>query len=483
MAYAYLMHCELLIGGTLQGGACDSSTGKSQVYSPYDGHLVGTAAEGDWTHMDSALESASDAFESFRSSPVLERQAILRRSAALVRERQDELAKLLTNEVGKPIQFSRGEVERLALTFELAADYLSQHGGEVYPTGFDSRGGSYRCIVERFPVGPVLAIVPYNWPYNLAAHKIAPAIAAGNTVVVKPSGRAPLTTMTLAHIVHEAGAPDGVINVVNVDSRHAQRACEDDRVKFISFTGSDAVGWKLKELGFKKKVSLELGGDAHAIVMPDFDLAAAADRIAYGSFGYAGQICISTQHVLVHREVLEPFKEQLIRATQETPFGDPTDENVVCGPMIDSDDADRVMEWLEEALEAGAELLAGGNRVGNIIEPTLVWGAPKGSRLSEREIFGPVITLRSFDDLDEAIEIVNASRYGLQAGVFTHDVRVAEKAFRGLDVGGVVIGDFAAMRFDNMPYGGVKQSGFGREGIAFAYEEMTEPRVMLVKTD
>lgn len=475
------VHSQMLVGGHFIGGPCDQSVPKQVVKEPGGGRLVGTAAEGSWTEADAALDAAVRAFETWRNSPRRERQALLRRIAAMVRERSEELAWLLCREVGKPITWSRGEVTRLGLTFDLAADLLVSYGLEQLAVDYDPRGDRHRCLVERFPIGPILGIVPYNWPYNLAAHKLAPPIATGNTVVLKPSRQSPISTLELARLIHDAGCPPGVLNAVNVSSDVAQRMAQDVRVAMLSFTGSPAVGWKLKELLPSKRVSLELGGNAYAIVCEDADLDWATERIVAGGFGYAGQICIAIQHVLADARIYEELRGRLIEATLRCPTGDVEDEATICGPLISEEAANKVESWVSEAVQGGAQVSAGGRREGALMWPTLVEGTPPDARLSCEEVFGPVITLAPFKDLDEAIAQVNSSGYGIQTGLFTADLRIADKAFRELNVGGVIVGDYPTLRFDAMPYGGVKKSGFGREGVRYAMDEMTELKTLVLR--
>lgn len=477
------MNCEMLIDGRFVGGR-----GSQTIHAPFDGAPVGTAAQGTQDHLRAAVDAAHGAYQTWRRAPRRDRQALLRRIAALVRERSDELVDVLTREVGKPVVWSEGEVARLALTFEDAADEVSRFGLEQMPVDMDSRGDGYRLTVERFPIGVILGIVPYNWPFNLAAHKLAPALATGNTIVLKPSRQAPLSTLTLARLIHEAGCPAGVVNAVNVPGDEVLPVAKDPRVKMVSFTGSPAVGWNLKRELAEKRVALELGGDATAIVAEDADLDWAVSRIVPGKFGYAGQICISIQHVLVHRSRYKAARERLAAGTRDCPFGDPQDRRTVCGPLISADAANKVREWIKEALDRGGRLLAGSSGApdssggGTLVPPTLIEDVPPDARLACREVFGPVLTLAAYDTLDEAIARVNASDYGIHCGIFTTDLRNADKAFREIEVGGVIVNDYPTLRFDNMPYGGVKQSGFGREGVHYAMEEMTEPKAMLVRT-
>lgn len=477
-----MLHREMLINGHFVGGDCDQAVPKAVIKAPYDRKVVGTAAEGGWNELRIAIESADDAFKTWRKSPRRERQALLRRIASAVRERTDELVEILSKEVGKPVASSRGEVMRLALTFDYAADLLTTWGQESMPVDMDPRGDGYRCTVDRFPIGAIFCIVPYNWPYNLAAHKIAPALATGNTVVIKPSPLAPLSTYTLARIIHEAGCPPGVVNALLCEPDVAEKGLRDPRIKMLSFTGSAPVGWHLKEVLSDKKVTLELGGDASAILCEDADFGWAIPRVVAGAYAYAGQVCISIQHVLIHESRYAEAKHLLIEQTKACKTGDPMDAEVVCGPLISEKAADKVEAFLQEATGKGAVILAGGKRSGNLIEPTLVENVPDEVKLSCEEVFGPVLTLRSYTHLDEAFALVNSSPYGIHAGIFTHDLRLAERAFQALDVGGVIVNDYPTLRFDNMPYGGVKRSGFGREGVRYAMDDMTEPKVMLTRT-
>ena len=474
---------ELLVDGSFIGGPCDSSVPKSPVVSPWDGRTVGSVAEGIWQHMDAALAAASGAFPAWARTPRYERAALLRNAARLIREHADLLAETAVAEIGKPVTLALGEVARCALTFDLSASLLDSLVNEAPSADIEPRGAGHWAIVERFPRGVVLAITPYNWPYNLAAHKVAPCLAAGNTVVLKPSGHSALCGAVFARVLHAAGFPPGVVNSVNCEPTTAERAASDPRTKMVSFTGSEAVGFHLRSVVTDKPVALELGGDASAIVMPDADLGFVAERCALGGYGYAGQVCISVQHVLVHEAVFAAAEEMLAHATQACPTGDPGLPETVCGPLIIASAADRVTPWIDEAVAGGARIVAGGGREGNVVRPTLLADVPSGSKLSCEEVFGPVVTLEPFSSIEEAIERVNSSRFGLQAGVFTSDLKVATRMFRELEVGSLVVGDYPTLRLDNMPYGGVKRSGMGREGVRSTYEEATEPRLMLVRPD
>jgi acyl-CoA reductase-like NAD-dependent aldehyde dehydrogenase len=469
-------HEQMLIVGAFVG-----SDRRSEIRAPYDGQVVGSVPNGDWQSADAALEAASEAFKSWRKSTPETRTALLKRISELVREREAVLVDVLTREVGKPLKWSQGEVNRLALTFDLAASLTDREPLPV-DLDYDPRGKDFEAEVRRYPIGVIVGIVPYNWPLNLAAHKLAPALATGNTIVLKPSNQAPISTLMLVRLIHEAGCPPGVVNAVVVHSNISERMALDERVAMLSFTGSPAVGWELKRKLVHKKVTLELGGDASVIVHSDADLDWAVERIVWGKYGYAGQICISVQHVLCQARVYERFREKLVRAVIQCPSGDPCDPITVCGPLISSDAADKVQSWIAEAELLGAKLLAGGRRTGNLIEPTLLEDVPPSSHLGCQEAFGPVLTLSSYDEPAEAIGRVNKSQYGIHCGLFTHDPAFISRASEDLEVGGVVINDVPTIRFDALPYGGVKLSGFGREGVRYAMEEMTEPKSIVIRT-
>lgn len=462
----------------LLGGQWLAGEGKRESRAPYDGARLGDVACAGPGQVEEAVRRALEGFQSFRRVPAHVRRSILLKSAELIERHRARLVELLAREAGKPVMFASGEVTRMKLTFELAAAELTRFGGEMVPVDFDPRAEHCQCLARRFPVGVIAAIIPYNWPYNLAAHKIAPALATGNTLLIKPASATPLCTLALGEILLEAGVPAGVISILPCDAALAQRWVEDDRVAMVSFTGSPPVGWHLKKIAGKKKVSLELGGNAALAVHEDADLDQAVQKAVMGGYGYAGQVCISVQRVLVHRPVYDVFREKLTRATKECPTGDPFHPNVVCGPLIDATNADRVEAWIREAEEQGARILAGGCRTGNLVSPTLLDRVNPAMRVCKEEIFGPVMVLEPYADWEEMLRKVNDSVFGLQAGVFTRDSGRIRQAFETLEVGGVIVNDFPTLRVDNFPYGGIKNSGFGREGVRYAMEEMTEWKVL-----
>jgi acyl-CoA reductase-like NAD-dependent aldehyde dehydrogenase len=473
------VHQELLINGVFIGGPCDQSIGKTQHSAPYDDKLVGTAAEAGWSEVTAAIDAAETAYESWQFSSPNTRADLLHRVASLVRERFTELAELMAKEIGKPITQAEAEVTRVAITFELAAKLALQNHTREIDISQDSRSQNLHVTSTRVPVGPILAIVPYNWPLNLAAHKIAPALAAGNTVVVKTPSMGALCTLALGRIIHEAGCPDGVVNVLNTVPALTQKAALDPRIRLLSFTGSPQVGWMLKELLPKKRVSLELGGDATAVIAPDADIEDAVQKLVPGAFAYAGQICISLQHILCHESQYQEFREKFTRATESVRTGNPMDRTVTCGPLITTEAADKALELIEDAETHGATLLSGGHRIGNIIEPAIIENPTRKMRIGIEEAFAPLVTLQSYSTDDQAIHWINSSQFGIHAALFTQDHARIQTYFNELEIGGLIINNTPSLRFDAMPYGGVKNSGFGREGVANTFHEMTEDKVLI----
>jgi acyl-CoA reductase-like NAD-dependent aldehyde dehydrogenase len=479
-------HHELLINGHFIGGPCDQSIGKMVVYAPWDGSVAGTAAEAGWPEVSAALDAAEEAFQTWRKTSGQERAKILNRIAEIIAERADELIDLLTVEVGKPKALSLGEVTRLRLTFELAAKAALKMQREAYDISHDARSKGAQAFVESVPIGPVLGIVPYNWPFNLAAHKVAPALAAGCTITLKASSRAPMCTLALARICHEAGVPAGVVNAIACENTLAERACLDPRVKKVSFTGSPKVGWMLAEKLGRKPLTLELGGNASAILFADANLDSAVEKLVNGAFAYAGQICISVQHIWVHESVYEAFKSRFAEAVKACRFGNPR-LDTVSGPLIDNEAATKVREWVQEAVEKGAKVVAvsenateGADRP-SVVPPTVLENVSSDTKLACQEVFGPVVTLGSFSSLEEVIQKVNSSEYGIHAAAFTQDESAVETLFSELEVVGLVINDSPSLRFDNLPYGGVKRSGLGLEGVEFAIREMTRSKSLVLR--
>jgi glyceraldehyde-3-phosphate dehydrogenase (NADP+) len=452
---------------------------KLAVFSPWSGEPVGEvslAGEGEW---EAAIAAAQKAAVTFKALSSLERREMLARLAAGVQARQEELAQTIMAEGGKPIIYARGEMARGVLTLSLAAEEAARLSGEVIPLDSIAASKGRWGIARRFPLGPVLGISPFNFPFNLVAHKVGPALAAGNPIIIKPPSATPLTSLKLAEIYGQAGLEPGGLQVLPSPSQIAEKYVADDRLKALSFTGSAAVGWRLKSLAGRKKVILELGGNAACIVDADADLEWAAQRAAFGAFYHAGQVCIAIKRLLVHQDIYEAFKEIFLKTVQEKIVsGDPRREETVIGPLIDREAAAKVRQLVQEALAGKARLAAGGLGEGNLMPATVLENVTRDLRVWQEEVFGPVVVLVRFADFAQALEMANDTIYGLQAGVFTRNLNHAWRAFETLEVGGVIINDSPAFRVDNMPYGGVKASGFGREGLRYAMEELTELRLL-----
>ena len=451
-----------------------------EIRSPYDGTPLATVFQGTADHAERAIQSAVRAFGSTRRLPAFERQRVLRSIAQHITSRKEDFARTLAQESGKPLKQARIEVERGIFTFIVAAEETTRIPGEYLSLDWQQFTSGRWGIVRRFPIGPIAGITPFNFPLNLVAHKVAPAIAAGCPIILKPAPQTPLTAFLLAEAVEQAGLPDGAFNVLPLSNEDAGLLVTDDRIKLISFTGSAAVGWDIKRRAGKKKVVLELGGNAGVIVHGDTDLAWAAERCVTGGFSYAGQTCISVQRILVERPAFTKFRDLLIAGVSKLKVGDPMDDATDLGPLIRESDAIRATQWVQEAVQDGATLLCGGKRRGSVMEPTVLTGTRPDMKVNCQEIFGPVVTLEGYDDFAQALRLINESPYGLQAGVFTRDAARIFQAFEELEVGGVIAGDVPSFRIDHMPYGGVKDSGLGREGLRYAIEDMTEPRLLVM---
>jgi acyl-CoA reductase-like NAD-dependent aldehyde dehydrogenase len=453
--------------------------GTDPVRLPFTGETAALAAQGTPRDLHRAIEAAQAGFKAMRAMPRHARRDLLVRIADVLARDRHDLATDLARSCGKPITQALGEVDRAVMTFSFAADEARRFGGEAVPLDVDPRTVGYTGLVHRFPVGPISAITPFNFPLNLLAHKVAPAIAVGSALVVKPPPQCPQLAFRLGRLMSECGLPPGAYNVLHLPIPVAEQLATDPRFAMLTFTGSPTVGWHLKNVAGKKKVCLELGGNAAAVVHEDTaDLDWTAQRLALGAFAYAGQVCIKVQRLLVHRPIFDRFVEKLVAASAALPAGDPLDPKTVVGPMIDGAAADRVQAWTEEAVAAGARVLLQPRRTGNVLTPGLLADVPGDAKVSCKEIFGPVSIVAPYTDWADALTQVNDSDFGLQAGVFTRDVNRIFQAFQGLEVGGVIANDFPTLRVDNYPYGGVKDSGFGREGVRYAMEEMSEPRML-----
>jgi acyl-CoA reductase-like NAD-dependent aldehyde dehydrogenase len=451
-----------------------------EVLAPYDRAVVGGSYRATAVHAEAAVRAAQRAFQITRKMAGYERQAILRAISEGIGKRREEFAHLIALEAGKPIRTARAEVDRAVFTFAVAAEEATRIGGEWLPLDWQASTAGRAGIIRRFALGPILAITPFNFPLNLVAHKVAPAIAAGCTTVLKPAPQTPLTSLLLAEVCEQAGLPAGALNVLPLANQEAEKLVGDDRLKMLTFTGSVPVGWALKGKSGKKKVTLELGGNAAVIVHCDADVDVAADRCVVGGFSYAGQSCISVQRIYVQRSIQEQFLARLLAGVRKLQVGDPLNEATDVGPMISEEAARRAASWIEEAVAGGAKLHAGGKREGAVLQPTVLTNVRAEMKVSCEEVFAPVVIIESYDEFGDAIRRVNDSPFGLQAGVFTRDSKLLFSAFENLEVGGVIVGDMSAFRIDHMPYGGVKDSGIGREGLRYAIEEMTEPRILVL---
>lgn len=453
-----------------------------EVRSPWDQGLVGKVTIATRADAREAVNHAGASLRRTRSKPRWKRREILEDIAASLIEQKDRFAQLIMAEAGKPIRLARAEVDRAVLTFKTAAEEAARLGGESIPLDLTEGNENRWGLVQRFPVGPVLAITPFNFPLNLVAHKAAPAIAAGCPILIKPSPQTPFTALALGEVILKAGWPEEALAVLplsNTDT--AWLAEKEDRIKLVSFTGSAKVGWEIKAHSGKKRVVLELGGNAALIVHGDHrDLDGAAERTAHAAFGYAGQSCISVQRVFVDKNIFQTFLWKLVECAGKLVIGDPADDATEVGPLIRPADAERVEAWIKDAVQGGARLIAGGERNGSTVTPAILTGTKPGMKIRDEEVFGPVVIVEPYADFEEALAEVNHSRFGLQAGLLTRDAGRILTAYRELEVGALIVGDTPAWRLDPMPYGGVKDSGLGREGIRSAIEEMTEPRMLVM---
>jgi glyceraldehyde-3-phosphate dehydrogenase (NADP+) len=457
-----------------------AETDTYDVKSPYDGSVVGVARRASPEDVERAIARAVEAFEQTRHLASWQREQILDAVSNGIAARREELAETIAGEAGKPLKTARLEVDRATFTFKVAAEEAKRIYGEIVPLDWLPGNENRRGEVRRVPVGVVAGISPFNFPLNLVSHKVAPALAAGCPILLRPATQTPLTALKLEEIVADTDWPDGAFAVLPCTTETARPLVEDDRIKKLTFTGSPQVGWALKERAGRKRVTLELGGNAAVIVAADADVEWAAERVAWGGFTYAGQTCISVQRVYVHQSVYDRFLAELIPRVEALKVGDPLDPETDVGPLIDTANADRVEEWLDEARGAGAEVLTGGVREDNVWRPTVLANADERLRVSCEEVFAPVLTVAPFADVDDAIAAADRGEFGLQGGIFTNDLRVVDKAFDRIAVGGLVVNDVPTFRIDHMPYGGVKSSGLGREGLRYAIEEMTELKLLAI---
>lgn len=464
----------------LVAGQWKGSDDTFEVSSPYDGSLVATVATPTEADVETAVAAAGDAFDVTRKLPVHARADALMHISRRLAERGEEIAEVIAREGGKPLRWAKVEAARAVSTFRWAAEECRREGGQLMRLDTEASLGTRIGMIRRFPLGPVLAITPFNFPVNLVAHKLAPALAVGAPIVVKPATKTPLGALLLGELFCETDLPEGMLSVLPIGGSEAGDLAKDDRFAKISFTGSSQVGWDLKQAAPKKAVTLELGGNAGVIVHSDADLDRSAQRIAFGGYYQAGQSCIAVQRVLVHEDVADEFASKLTSEVEKLKTGDPMDRETDVGPIIDHDALERISEWVDEAVQSGAQVLVGGKREDPFYMPTVLTNTTDQMKVRCEEIFGPVVTLGTYSDFEDALAEVNSSRYGLQAGVFTKDVDRIMLAHRELQVGGLIQNDVSSFRADQMPYGGTKDSGSGREGLRSAMDEMTEPRILVL---
>ncbi len=464
------------------GGRAQSPNADLDVMDKYTGRLATRVALADARTIDQAIEWAHRAAPAMAAMKPYQRQQVLQYCVAEFTERREELAMSLCIEAGKPIADAEGEVGRLIDTFRVAAEEAVRIGGETIPLEISARATGYRGMTQRVPLGPCAFISPFNFPLNLVAHKIAPAIAAGCPFVLKPASATPVGALIIGEVLSQAGLPEGAFSILPCPRDGADQLVTDARLKLLSFTGSDAVGWQLKAKAGKKKVVLELGGNAACIVDETADLDDAAERLVIGAFYQSGQSCISVQRILIQASVYDALRDRLVSRVERLPAGDPKERSTFIGPLIAEKEALRLQAWIAEAVEAGGRVLCGNQRNGAILTATLLEDVPADQKICREEAFGPAAVFSRFTDFGQALAQVNDSRYGLQAGLFTRDLYRAQQAWDHLEVGAVIVGDIPSWRVDHMPYGGVKDSGLGREGLRYAIEDMTEIRLLVIRT-
>ena len=452
---------------------------KLEVRCPFDNNIVGMVNKANQNYINASIRKTEQAFKISKKIPAHNRSEILKNIAKDIIERSEELSETLALECGKNINFARGEVQRAYQTFTIASEECKRIYGEYYSLDSVKQGENKSALVKRFPVGPTLGITPFNFPLNLVAHKVAPSLAVGNPIIIKPSSLAPISALNLAEIASKY-VPDGMLSVLPCKGSVIKRAIRDPRIKMISFTGSPSIGWRLKEICGQKKICLELGGNAGLILDKDCDIEEALNKAIIGAFAYAGQVCIHTQRIYVHEEIYLNFVSKFVEKAQALKSGNPLDDKNFLNPMITEEEAIRSENWVNEAVDNGAKLLCGGKRIDNDFQATILTDTKSDMKVEANEVFAPVVTLKSFQNFKDAIDMVNNSTYGLQAGVFTNNMKNVLFAFENLEVGGVIINNVPTFRVDQMPYGGIKNSGYGREGVKYTMEEMTELKLLVL---
>jgi len=452
------------------------------INNPYNGSLVAKVCQAGSKEVTEALDSACRAFTALKSFPGHMKAKGLGRIATTIEQRREEFARTICSEAGKPILDARREVDRAVQTFRIASEESVRIPGEVIPMDRSPGMENHHGIAKRFPIGPVLGITPFNFPLNLVAHKVAPCLAVGNPIVIKPPPQTPLTSLLLGEVILDSGFPSGTFSVIPCSNVLAESLVQDSRVQALSFTGSAAVGWMLKAKAGKKRVLLELGGNAGVVIEPDAEIDTAVHRCITGGFGYSGQTCVSVQRILVQESIYEPFLEKLIDNVRQLPSGDPGKEETVVGPLINQAAVERLRGWLGEAVSQGAQIRTGGTFRDAVLAPTVLTDVRPHMKVSCEEVFGPVVTVSPYGKFEEAIHQLNDSAFGLQAGIFTQDINKIFRAYHELEVGAVLANEIPSFRADHMPYGGVKDSGLGREGVRYAIQEMTELKLLVIKS-
>lgn len=461
------------------GGSFAETTSALDVINPYSQQLVATTFRAGAGELETAITKAQNVREELKNLPAYQRYAILMQIAGEIKSNRRHLAGVLCRESAKPLRYALGEIDRAAQTFIVAAEESKRLPREYMSLDWTIPGEHKEGIVKYFPVGLIAGIAPFNFPMNLAVHKLAPAIAAGCPVILKPASSTPLSTLELAKIIDATALPKGAVSILPMDRNAGNQLVTDERFKLLSFTGSPAVGWEMKKNAGKKKVVLELGGNAAVIITPSASLEDAVPKAVAAGFSYSGQICIHAQRFFVHESVFDTFTGKFIASAKKLKQGDPENPDTDISAMIDEENALRVEQWVNDAVKQGAELLLGGKRNGTFVEPTILTGTTNEMNVCSREIFGPVVTIERYSTFKQAVEMLNDSDFGLQAGVFTNDLSEADKAFNTIETGGVIINDMPTFRVDHMPYGGVKDSGLGREGVKYAIMDMMEPRILV----
>ena len=467
----------------ISGKDFSSSDKTKSIANPFSNQTIGEVYLASKKHFDESVNYLTKVFEEYKKLPAYKKQELLYKVSEKIGSRKKELAKLITDETGKPIKFSLIETERAILTFRLGAEECSRMSGEVLPLDLLKGSENKMGVVRRFPLGLILGITPWNFPINLAAHKVSPALASSNVMLIKPSSNSMLCGIELGKIIFEACNELDIpmpTNVLTLSGSDLDKHISDNRIKMISFTGSSDVGWNIKKKSDRQKVSLELGGNAGVIIINDADVDTAVSKIIIGGFAQAGQSCISVQRVYVHEKIYDDFRSKLINETKKVKFGNPYEEDTIVGPMITEAEAIRAEKWISETKQTGANILTGGSRNGAVLEPTIIENAPDSTNVKCSEVFAPVITIDKFSKFEDAVNEINNSRFGLQAAVFTNNMQNILYAYNNIHTGGVIINEASAYRMDTMPYGGVKDSGNTREGVRYSIKEMTEEKILVI---